>query len=220
MDVPDEALAWAAELALELRRRVKEQQARIGAAEFGNVNLSYRLGDRPERVVYCDEMVQHRLRAESQPHAAKAAEGDSDVLPQPDPEEVRSSVNAKATHYAVGDVIDGRFEVLDVLGQGGFSRVYRVRDELRGGGTSAQAIRECRRLRCGAPGDRRPSEGRSSQCRQGLLGRKAQVGDWYLITEYIDGESLDEYVSGTKRLRDREAIDVAAAHWRPTSHRE
>ena len=132
MDVPDEALAWASELALELRRRVKEQQAWIGAAEFGNVNLSYRLGDRPERVVYCDEMVQHRLRAESQPHAAKAAEGDSDVLPQPDPEEVRSSVNAKATHYAVGDVIDGRFEVLDVLGQGGFSRVYRVRDELEG----------------------------------------------------------------------------------------
>jgi len=38
---------------------------------------------------------------------------------------------------------------------------------------------------------------------------KTQASDWYLITEYIAGESLDEYVSGTKRLRDREAIDVA-----------
>ena len=46
MEVPDEALAWAAELALELRRRVKEQQAFIGAAEFGKVDLSYRIGER------------------------------------------------------------------------------------------------------------------------------------------------------------------------------
>ena len=42
MEVPDDAIAWAAELALELRRRVKEQQAFIGAAEFGKVDLSYR----------------------------------------------------------------------------------------------------------------------------------------------------------------------------------
>ena len=41
MEVPDDAIAWAAELALELRRRVKEQQAFIGVAEFGNVDLSY-----------------------------------------------------------------------------------------------------------------------------------------------------------------------------------
>ena len=38
---------------------------------------------------------------------------------------------------------------------------------------------------------------------------KTSVGDWYLITEFIDGESLDEFVTGTRRLRDREAVDVA-----------
>ncbi len=32
----------------------------------------------------------------------------------------------------MGDVIDGRFEILDILGQGGFSKVYRVRDEVEG----------------------------------------------------------------------------------------
>src|SRR6266498_4933487 len=116
MKVPDDALAWGAELALELRRRVKEQQAWIGAAEFGEVDLSYRLGDRPERVVYCDETVQHRLRAESEQNAAAVPVArDSEVLPQPDPEEVRSSVRANAADYVVGDVIDGRFEVLDFL---------------------------------------------------------------------------------------------------------
>ena len=38
----------------------------------------------------------------------------------------------QATEYAVGDVIDGRFEVLQLLGRGGFSKVYRVRDDARG----------------------------------------------------------------------------------------
>jgi ATP-dependent Lon protease len=43
--VPDEDLEWAVELALECRRRVKEQQKRIGSAEFRNTQFSYRLGD-------------------------------------------------------------------------------------------------------------------------------------------------------------------------------
>jgi serine/threonine protein kinase len=38
---------------------------------------------------------------------------------------------------------------------------------------------------------------------------KTSTGDWYLVTEFIDGESLDEFVTGTRHLRDREAVDVA-----------
>ncbi len=57
---------------------------------------------------------------------------DSEVLPEPDPGEVKSRPAAKAADYTVGDVIDGRFEILDLLGQGGFSKVYRVRDEVEG----------------------------------------------------------------------------------------
>ena len=53
MEVPDDFLTWAATLALEMRRRVKEAQAFIGAAEFGKVDLSYRIGDGPETVVFC-----------------------------------------------------------------------------------------------------------------------------------------------------------------------
>ncbi len=44
-DVPDADLEWAVRLALECRRRVKEQQKRIGAAEFRNTHFSYRLGE-------------------------------------------------------------------------------------------------------------------------------------------------------------------------------
>ncbi|MDC0267768.1 BREX system Lon protease-like protein BrxL, partial [bacterium] len=41
--IPDEAIEWAARLSLECRRRVKEQQKRIGAAEYRNTHFSYQM---------------------------------------------------------------------------------------------------------------------------------------------------------------------------------
>jgi len=43
-DIPDTAIEWAARLALEVRRRVKEQQKRIGSAEFRNTHFSFQMG--------------------------------------------------------------------------------------------------------------------------------------------------------------------------------
>lgn len=43
--VTDEDLEWAVRLALESRRRVKEQQKRVGAAEFRNTHFSYVIGE-------------------------------------------------------------------------------------------------------------------------------------------------------------------------------
>lgn len=43
--IPDEALEWAIRIALECRRRVKEQQKRIGSAEFRNTHFSYQIGE-------------------------------------------------------------------------------------------------------------------------------------------------------------------------------
>lgn len=45
MPIADEDIAWATHLAMECRRRVKEQQKRIGSAEFRNTHFSYALGD-------------------------------------------------------------------------------------------------------------------------------------------------------------------------------
>lgn len=42
-EIADEAVEWAARLALECRRRVKEQQKRIGSAEYRNTHFSYQL---------------------------------------------------------------------------------------------------------------------------------------------------------------------------------
>lgn len=43
--ISDELLEWAIKISLEYRRRVKEQQKRIGSAEFRNTHFSYRIGD-------------------------------------------------------------------------------------------------------------------------------------------------------------------------------
>jgi ATP-dependent Lon protease len=45
MVISDEDLEWAVRLAMEVRRRVKEQQKRIGSAEFRNTHFSYILGE-------------------------------------------------------------------------------------------------------------------------------------------------------------------------------
>jgi ATP-dependent Lon protease len=55
--VVDEDIEWAVRMALESRRRVKEQQKRIGAAEFRNTHFSYVMGtDGVEKFVATPEL--------------------------------------------------------------------------------------------------------------------------------------------------------------------
>ena len=135
--------------------------------------------------------------------------GDSQSLPAPDPAEVRLSVGAKAANYAVGDVIEGRFEILGVLGQGAFSKVYRVRDDVEGEERAFKlfdnaAGYEAVRREIGAL-----RKIHHPNVVEVFWADKTSVGDWYLIIEFIDGESLDEFVTGTRLLPDREAVDVS-----------
>jgi len=135
--------------------------------------------------------------------------GVSQALPEPDPAEVRSSAGAKAADYAVGDVIEGRFEILQILGQGGFSKVYRVRDDVEGEERAFKLFDSA----AGYEAVRREIGALRKIDHPNVVkvfwAGKTNLGQWYLITEFIDGESLDEFVSGTRRLRDREAVDVA-----------
>lgn len=209
MDVPDEAIAWSAELALEMRRRVKEQQAFIGAAEFGNVDLSYRVDGGPEKVVFCVESLRHRQRIESEKSAVGGTAGGSEALPEPDPEEVKSSRNARAKAYVVGDVIDDRFEILAVLGSGGFSTVYKVRDDVE---DEVRALKLFENA-AGYEAVRREIAALRKVSHRNVVevywAGKSTAGDWYLVTEFIDGELLADFAMGDKHLRDREAVDVA-----------
>ena len=131
------------------------------------------------------------------------------MLPEPDPDEVKSSVGAKAADYAVGDLIDERFEILDILGQGGFSKVYRVRDDLEGEERAFKLFENA----AGYEAVRREIAALRKIDHPNVVkvywAGKTTAGDWYLITEFVDGESLDDYATGKRHLRDREAIDVA-----------
>ncbi len=139
--------------------------------------------------------------------AAALPAGGRRALPGPDPAGERSP--AKAADYAVGDVLEGRFEILDLLGQGGFSKVYRVRDDVEGEVRALKLFHsaagyEAVRREIGAL-----RKIRHPNVVEVFWAGRTEVGGWYLITEFVDGEPLVEFVTGPRRLRDREAVDVA-----------
>jgi Protein tyrosine and serine/threonine kinase len=141
--------------------------------------------------------------------AAASPPVDSHALPEPDPAELRSSARAKVADYAVGDVIEDRFEILGILGHGGFSKVYRVRDDVEGEERALKlfdsaAGYEAVRREIGAL-----RKIHHPNVVEVFWADKTTAGHWYLIIEFIDGESLSEFVTGNRHLRDREAVDVA-----------
>jgi hypothetical protein len=161
------------------------------------------------RHVGADSGGARRTRPLPSVEGAVPASSGSKALPEPDPAEVRSSAGAKAADYAVGDVLDGRFEIVDVLGHGGFSKVYRVHDDLEGEERALKlfdsaAGYEAVRREIGAL-----RKIHHPHVVEVFWADKTDAGNWYLITEFIDGESLDEFVTGNRHLRDREAVDVA-----------
>lgn len=207
IEVPGDFLAWAAALALESRRRVKEAQAFIGADEFGKVDLSFSIGGGPDIVVYCDETLKHRQRLASETDDPIPADPTKEPLPVPEPGELSKPVAAR--DYVVGDLIDGRFELLEVLGSGGFSRVYRVRDRFE----NVERALKLFETASGYEAVRREIGALRKVDHPNVVkviwADSTDAGEYYLILELVDGELLADYANGKKQLRDREAIDVA-----------
>jgi CheY-like chemotaxis protein len=137
--------------------------------------------------------------------------GGSQEFPEPGPEELQGAVgvNAKAADYSIGEVIDDRFEIIDVLGQGGFSRVYRVRDVVEAEERALKLFDTA----AGYAAVRREIGALRKIHHPNVVevfwAGKTAAGDWYLITEFIEGDSLSAYVSGRRHIRDQEAVDVA-----------
>jgi serine/threonine protein kinase len=138
-----------------------------------------------------------------------ASPGDRQSLPEPDSAEVRASVGAKAAEYPIGDIIEGRFEVLGILGQGGSSKVYHVRDDVEGEERALKLFDNA----AGYNAVRRELGALRKIHHPNVVevfwADKTDIGDWYLIIEFIEGESLHDFTTGKKYLRDREAVDVA-----------
>ena len=170
--------------------------------------------DQEQRPVNAAEVVKRleglrAARTVSDPPAVPSPD-DSQSLPKPDRAEVRASVGAKAVEYLVGDVIDDRFEILGMLGQGGFSKVYRVRDDLE------DEERALKLFDSAAGYDKvRREIGALRKIRhpnvvEVFWADRTSAGDWFLITEFVAGEPLSEFVTGKRSLSDREAVAVAS----------
>jgi len=147
----------------------------------------------------------------AQAAAPRRGNGLTRALPTPDPDEVGSPAMAagKAAEYTAGDVVDDRFEILQKLGQGGFSKVYRVRDDVE---DKERALKifdsaagyEAVRREIGAL-----REIHHPNVVEVFWAGQTKGGEWYLVTEFLAGESLEEFAEGKRNLRDREALDVA-----------
>ena len=149
------------------------------------VDLSYQVGDGPET-----DRLLRRVRAASPARARRLSlvSRDSEVLPEPDPDEVTATNDHSARDY------EPWRRHRRALRDPRRPRRRRVLEGLpgprrgRGRRASAQALRQRRRLRRGSSRDRSAPEGPPPERRRGLSGpARPSDGDWYLITEYIDG---------------------------------
>jgi serine/threonine protein kinase len=193
MHIEDDQIVWATRVALECRRRVKEQQKRIGQAEFGNTAFSFSLDGSAEEFVTAADF------------RALGEDSDAPAVPTVPPPPANKQLSA-IKFYNVGDVIDDRFEVEAHLGDGGFSSVYRVRDKLEGVSRALKVFatrgaedalkREIGFLRLVD----HPNVVRV------IWADRTSDGQSYLVSELVEGKSLDDYVRGGEQLSDEEAV--------------
>jgi serine/threonine protein kinase len=168
------------------------------------------LASEPEhRSASAAEVLEHLELIRAGKPAPTPRAGDSQPFPRPDPAELHAPVRAEAADYVVGDLIHDRFEILEIIDQGGFAKVYRVRDDVEDeelalklfdNAAGYEAVRrELRALR----------KIRHPNVVEVFWASKTHAAEWYLITEFIYGERLDAFIGHGKCLRDREAVDVA-----------
>lgn len=116
---------------------------------------------------------------------------------------------APKDHYMPGDAIDGKFEVRATLGGGGFSEVYRVYWAMD---DSEYALKV---FNMTVPYDKVQREIRllrqidHPHVVRAIWADQTKAGQWYLVTEFVEGETLEAYARGYKRLSIGEAVRVS-----------
>lgn len=164
--------------------------------------------DRPANAIEVLESLEHLQMAIAEPDPLAPAAGYGHSLPVPDPVELRTAQTAKVADYAVGDFVDDRFEILGVIGAGGFSKVYRVRDEVEDEERALKLFQSA----AGYEAVRREIGALRKVHHPNVVevfwAGRTRRGDWYLITEFVEGESLEQFVRGNRRLDDHDAVDA------------
>lgn len=198
--VSGEDLQWAAELATVARRRVKEAQATIGTEEFGEVDLGFSVDGAPETVPVCPESVGLRGALDHDfpelgPVNPPTDPGLAAIVPDPLPDGF--------TLVGFGSVVDQ-----PPGASGAFGRVYRVRRDFDDRVLAGKVFRKDPSAPYAAYAD--------SALRQEVKALEALThpnivrvlgpipvssrGEWMVISEWIDGTTLDDFTHGPKAM--------------------
>jgi uncharacterized protein (TIGR02653 family) len=195
----DADLRWALQLAMECRRRVKEQQKRIGRQEFGATAFTFSLSGSPEVEVAVPEGppgLPAIVAVDHIPKVELAASFEASARPD------------RAGTFAAGDVVDGTFEVIGPLGKGGFSNVYRVYRKI----DDCQYALKIFSARNSFELVKRELDFLRSLDHPNVVkvvwADQTDDGRWYLVTELLDGESLEEYALGDRTIGIAEVIQI------------
>lgn len=206
VQVASEDLDWAMRLATVARRRVKEAQAAIGAEEFGDVDLGYSIDGGPLTSPECPESVWRHKDIDDDfpslgPVAAPASTGLPATLPDPLPP---------------GFPLAGFGEVIDQPGgaQGAFGTVYRVRRDFDGRILAGKLFRKDPSAPYADMADqalRQEVKALESLTHPNIVRVLGPIpvttaGEWMIISEWIDGSTLDDYTDGPKAMNGREIL--------------
>ena len=157
-----------------------------------------------------------------------------DANPTRDYEVALGSPFAQAS-FAAGDVLDGRYEVVALVGRGGMGEVYHVRDLVlerdaalkllrpQGGSSEATALERERLLR-----EARTAAALNHPNVVTIYDAVGHGGDAFIVMERVDGDTLSHRVLHRGPLPWRDAVDLlrqvarglAYAHARGVIHRD
>lgn len=198
--IDSEDIDWAMELATVARRRVKEAQAAIGAEEFGEVDLGYSLDGGAFNAPQCPESLWRRPDVDDEfpslgPVVARPESGLPAKLPDPLPP---------------GFPLVGFGLVVDQPrgAQGAFGTVYRVKRDFDGRILAGKLFRKDPSAPYPEMADRalrqevKALESLTHPNIVRVLGPipVTSQGEWMIVSEWIDGSTLDDFTDGPKAM--------------------
>jgi serine/threonine protein kinase len=155
------------------------------------------------------------------PDAATAAKQIGQLIEEEEQQRSTDEAPEGKTEFRIGECVDGRYEIQESLGQGGFARTWRAWDSY------TEADRVIKEFYDPISAVAKREYAAADRIRHDLCARVYDVRQGYLVLEYLPGVNLKEYASedtpDADRYRDI-ALDVLAAlahlHSRDLLHRD
>ncbi len=146
---------------------------------------------------------------------AEEALSEFDKITQPDKIELPSSSALDESSqtpirkdYKPNDVIEGQYRVVGELGRGGSSRVYKVYNYLHDRQYAMKIINEGVQIGRLQKEFQTLSSLDHPNITRAIWAGQIYQGQYYLVTELVEGESFSDYTEGQQRMSVAEAVDM------------